>query len=52
MADATVVYVDRGVSSGMRYGIAAAKSTGKPIEYRTLTNNELIASITPVALQL
>lgn len=36
VADATVVYIDRGVSTGMRYGIRAAKESGKPIEYRTL----------------
>ena len=36
VADATVVYVDRGISSGMRYGIAAMKGTDKPVEYRTL----------------
>ena len=52
VADATVVYVDRGVSKGMRYGIQTAKASGIPVEYRTLTNNELLASITPVALQL
>lgn len=36
VADATVVYTDRGVSSGMRYGIARAKAEGRPVEYRRL----------------
>lgn len=35
-ADATVVYLDLGESSGMRYGIRAAGSVGRPIEYRKL----------------
>lgn len=35
-ADLTVVYSDLGMSSGMRYGIAAAKAAGRPIQYRTL----------------
>ncbi|HUJ44104.1 MAG TPA: hypothetical protein VLW52_10895 [Opitutaceae bacterium] len=36
VADATVVYTDRGVSPGMKRGIAAARAAGRPIEYRTL----------------
>lgn len=36
VADVTVVYVDRGTSAGMTYGIKAAKLAGKPVEYRTL----------------
>ena len=36
VADATVVYTDRGTSRGMEYGIAAAKAAGRPIEYRTI----------------
>lgn len=36
VADATVVYTDRGVSPGMQYGIAEATMAGKPVEYRTL----------------
>ena len=35
-ADRTVVYLDRGVSSGMRAGIEAAREAGRPIEYRKL----------------
>lgn len=36
VADATVVYVDRGTSNGMRYGIANADAAGRPVEYRWL----------------
>lgn len=36
VAEATVVYVDRGISKGMSYGIARAKQEGRPIEYRVL----------------
>ena len=36
-ASATVVYVDRGITEGMRDGIAAAERAGIPIEYRSLT---------------
>jgi len=35
-ADATVVYTDRGISSGMRLGIQRAHEEGRPVEYRTL----------------
>lgn len=34
VADATVVYVDRGISDGMHFGIAAARDAGVPVEYR------------------
>lgn len=36
VAHASVVYTDRGVSEGMRYGIEAATAAGVPVEYRTL----------------
>jgi hypothetical protein len=36
VADATVVYIDRGISPGMKGGIADAESAGRPIEYRVL----------------
>lgn len=36
VANATVVYVDRGVSSGMLRGIAAAEAAGIPVIRRTL----------------
>lgn len=36
-AEATVVYVDRGISMGMEcWGIADAEQAGRPIEYRSL----------------
>lgn len=38
-ADATVVYFDRGISRGMTYGIAAAGSAGRPVEYRSLVRH-------------
>lgn len=37
VADATVVYQDRGISPGMRQGIYRATLEGRPIEYRSLT---------------
>lgn len=37
VADATIVYTDRGISKGMEYGIEAAQSAGIPVEYRTLS---------------
>ena len=36
VADATVVYTDRGISSGMRFGIARALAQGRMVEYRKL----------------
>lgn len=36
VAEATVVYVDRGISKGMQYGIETATAAGLPIEYRSL----------------
>lgn len=35
-ADRTVVYVDLGISEGMRQGIRAAEEAGRPIEYRRM----------------
>ena len=35
-ADATVVYTDHGLSSGMREGISRARAAGRAVEYRTL----------------
>lgn len=34
VAEASVVYADRGVSSGMSYGIRAAEAAGLPVEFR------------------
>lgn len=36
VAEACVVYLDRGMSHGMRYGIAAAEAAGIPVEVRYL----------------
>lgn len=36
VAEASVVYIDRGVSKGMEYGIAAAKSAGRVVELRSI----------------
>lgn len=36
VADATVIYVDRGVSLGMSQGDRAARAAGLKVEYRTL----------------
>lgn len=38
VADASVVYTDRGISKGMEYGIAAAEAAGISVEYRSLEN--------------
>lgn len=36
VAEASVVYTDRGISQGMRCGIDAMLKAGKPVEYRKL----------------
>lgn len=36
LADAVVVYIDRGTSSGMSAGIRLAELSGIPIEYRSI----------------
>ena len=36
-ADATVVYMDHGISEGMRQGIDRAEAEGRPVEYRRLS---------------
>ena len=36
VAQATVVYADRGITKGMSYGIAAAQAAGLPVEVRFL----------------
>lgn len=36
VAQASVVYTDRGISKGMEYGMAAATAAGLPVEMRTL----------------
>lgn len=36
VAQASIVYTDKGISKGMEYGIKAAKEAGIEVEYRTL----------------
>lgn len=36
VAQASIVYIDRGISTGMKYGIAAAEAAGVPLEYRRI----------------
>lgn len=38
VADATVVYIDRGISNGMSQGINRAAMRMRPIEYRSLSS--------------
>jgi hypothetical protein len=35
-ADLTVVYIDLGISEGMKRGIMHARELGRPVEYRSL----------------
>lgn len=42
-ADATVVYIDYGLSTGMKYGIEAALAAGRQIIYRTLFTDLRVA---------
>jgi hypothetical protein len=41
LAKKTVVYQDRGISEGMKYGIKRTKEKGGKIEYRNLPNYEI-----------
>lgn len=43
-AEASVVYVDRGISKGMEFGIEAARKAGRPVEYRRLAPPPTTAS--------
>ncbi|MDP1719319.1 MAG: hypothetical protein Q8L24_02755 [bacterium] len=36
LGEASVVYVDRGISKGMKFGIARARKEGRLVEYRSL----------------
>ncbi|OGZ04802.1 MAG: hypothetical protein A2845_05555 [Candidatus Lloydbacteria bacterium RIFCSPHIGHO2_01_FULL_49_22] len=40
-ANATAVYVDRGIFAGMVLGITRARESGRPVEYRSLYGNSL-----------
>lgn len=41
VAEASVVYVDRGVSAGMRHGIAAARQARVPVYYRSIEGRDV-----------
>jgi len=41
VAEASVVYTDRGISKGMEYGMTAAAAAGIPVELRTLPDYHL-----------
>lgn len=36
VAEASVIYTDKGITRGMQYGITAAEESGIPVEYRSL----------------
>ena len=40
VAEATIVYIDLGISEGMRLGINRAEAEGRPVEYRRLDDRE------------
>jgi len=40
VAEATVVYLDYGMSAGMKYGVDNAIAAGRPVEYRFLFSHE------------
>ena len=42
-AAATVVYVDRGVSPGMKLGVRRAEQEGRPVEYRTMYGTRTVS---------
>jgi len=45
-ADAVVVYIDLGISTGMRYGIERATKRGTPVEYRSIAEEGSAWSVT------
>lgn len=49
VATLTAVYTDRGISEGMKRGIARAEADGRRIEYRSLFNEQtLTVPVTPI----
>jgi hypothetical protein len=50
VAAAVVVYMDRGVSDGMRKGIAAAEDAGRPVQYRWIEDTDTSAEAIAAAL--
>jgi hypothetical protein len=47
VAQASVVYTDRGITKGMEYGIAAAKAAGVPVEYRSIVEALRVRGVLP-----
>lgn len=45
VAKASVVYVDKGISSGMWLGIEAAEAAGIPVEYRSIFDADVNAIV-------
>lgn len=43
VAEASVVYVDRGMSNGMKHGVRAARESGIPVVFRSLKNRPVLA---------
>ena len=41
VAEGSVVYIDRGVSTGMKYGITAARDAGLPVMFRSLEGRQI-----------
>ena len=50
VAQASVVYVDRGISPGMRYGIAGALQAGIPVEFRSIEGRHVGEMISEAGL--
>lgn len=48
-ADATVVYIDRGISKGMQFGIGVAKKAGRTVEYRSIEGMAIPGHLNPNA---
>jgi hypothetical protein len=42
VAEGSIVYIDRGMTKGMRYGIDAALASGRRVVYRSIRMNRLI----------
>lgn len=47
VADATVVYTDRGISPGMKLGIQVAERAGRPVGYRSIQHHCMIGNCNP-----
>lgn len=46
VAEKTVVYIDKGISRGMEYGIQKAKNEGREIEFRSLKEYSTDSNLT------